>query len=50
MTANMTFTYGGIKVDTSSRVLSTNGVPIPGLYASGELTGLFYNEYPPATS
>ena len=42
--------YGGIKADLHSRVLSTNDVPIPGLYAAGELTGLFYNEYPPATS
>jgi len=31
-------------------VLSTNDVPIPGLWAAGEMTGLFYNEYPPATS
>lgn len=42
--------YGGLKCDLNSRVLSTNDVPIPGLYAAGELTGLFYNEYPPATS
>lgn len=50
MTANLTFTYGGLKVDTDGRVLSTNEVPIPGLYAAGEITGLFYHEYPPATS
>jgi len=31
-------------------VLSGNDVPIPGLWAAGEMTGLFYNEYPPATS
>jgi len=31
-------------------VLSTGGVPIPGLYAAGELVGLFYHEYPSATS
>lgn len=30
--------------------MGTNGVPIPNLYAAGELSGLFYNEYPPATS
>lgn len=50
MTANLTFTYGGIKTDPRARVLSTNGVPIPGLYAAGEMTGLFYHEYPPDTS
>ena len=31
-------------------MLSNNGVPIPGLYAAGEMTGLYYHEYPPATS
>jgi tricarballylate dehydrogenase len=50
LTSHLTFTYGGLKVNLDSQVLSTNDVPIPGLYASGELTGLFYNEYPPATS
>ncbi|KAI0197553.1 succinate dehydrogenase/fumarate reductase flavoprotein subunit [Astrocystis sublimbata] len=49
-TPNLTFTYGGVKTDLDARVLSQNDVPIPGLYAAGELTGLFYNEYPPATS
>ena len=44
------FRFGGVKTDLNSRVLSTGGVPIPGLWAAGELTGLFYNEYPPATS
>ncbi|KAK6391515.1 hypothetical protein LTR65_004350 [Meristemomyces frigidus] len=50
MTSNLTFTYGGVKTDLHARVLSTNDVPIPGLWAAGEMTGLFYNEYPPATS
>ena len=26
----LTFTYGGLKCDLDSRVLSTNGAPIPG--------------------
>jgi tricarballylate dehydrogenase len=50
VTSHLTFTYGGLKVNTDSQVLSTNGIPIPGLYASGEMTGLYYHEYPPATS
>ena len=50
LTANLTFTYGGVKTNTDAQVVSTNNVPIPGLYAAGELTGLFYHEYPPATS
>lgn len=48
--AHLTFTYGGVKTNTNAQVLGTNGVPIPGLWAAGEMTGLFYNEYPPATS
>ncbi|KAJ5981170.1 hypothetical protein N7522_013985 [Penicillium canescens] len=50
LTTQLTFTYGGVKVNTDSQVLATNGSPIPGLWATGELTGLYYNEYPPATS
>jgi tricarballylate dehydrogenase len=48
--AAICFTYGGLKTDTSARVLSAAGVPIPGLYAAGELVGLFYHEYPGGTS
>lgn len=43
ITTQLTFTYGGIKVNTESQVLATNGAPIPGLWAAGELTGLYYN-------
>jgi tricarballylate dehydrogenase len=49
-TSHLTFTYGSLKVDLDSRVLSTNGVSIPGLYAAGELTGPFYHEYLLVTS
>jgi succinate dehydrogenase/fumarate reductase flavoprotein subunit len=50
LTANLTFRNGGVKTNTDPQVLSTNNIPIPGLYAAGELTGLFYHEYPPAPS
>ncbi|KAL5391664.1 hypothetical protein DPSP01_000956 [Paraphaeosphaeria sporulosa] len=50
VTSHLTFTYGGVKTNNEAQVLSTNDVPIPGLWAAGELTGIFYNEYPPATS
>jgi len=50
LTSLTSHSYGGVKTDLHSRVLSTNDVPIPGLWAAGEMTGLFYNEYPPATS
>ncbi len=44
------FTFGGIKVNSSSQVLDMAGVPIPGLYAAGEMTGLYYGTYTGATS
>ena len=44
------FTFGGVKIDTRARVLSTEGDPIPGLYAAGEVAGLYYRTYTGATS
>jgi len=32
-------TLGGLQTDLSARVLGTNGQPIPGLYAAGEVAG-----------
>ena len=47
VTCGITFTFGGLKIDEAARVLDTVDVPIPGLYAAGELVGgLFYNNYP----
>src|SRR3984957_12283731 len=40
------FTLGGIKINTKAEVLSTAGKPIRGLYASGDVVGLFYHNYP----
>ncbi|MBV9595012.1 MAG: FAD-dependent oxidoreductase [Actinobacteria bacterium] len=48
--AAICFTYGGLKTDTEARVLSKGGKPIPGLYAAGELVGLYYHEYKGGTS
>jgi tricarballylate dehydrogenase len=44
------FTFGGVKVDTDARVLDLDGVPIAGLYAAGEVIGLYYGTYTGATS
>ena len=32
-------TMGGVHIDTSARVIDVNGLPIPGLFAAGEVTG-----------
>jgi len=43
----ITFTYGGLKIDTTTRVLDIADAPLAGLYAAGELVGgLFYFNYP----
>ena len=49
VTTVITFTYGGLRADTSGRVLTPAGEPIPGLYAAGELVGLYWHEYPAGT-
>ena len=47
VTCGITFTFGGVKVDSSARVLNRAERPIPGLHAAGELVGgLFYHNYP----
>ena len=49
MSANV-FTFGGLQVDAGARVLDRDGLPIPGLYAAGEIIGLYYGTYTGATS
>jgi tricarballylate dehydrogenase len=47
VTCGITFTFGGLRIDTDARVISTDGAPVPGLYAAGELVGgIFYFNYP----
>ncbi|GAA2207352.1 FAD-dependent tricarballylate dehydrogenase TcuA [Nonomuraea monospora] len=46
VTCGITFTYGGLKIDTQARVVDTTGRPMPGLYATGEIAGdFFYHNY-----
>jgi tricarballylate dehydrogenase len=44
------FTFGGVKVDADARVINMDGEAIPGLYAAGEVVGLYYRNYPGSTS
>ena len=44
------FTFGGIKIDELARVINTEGDVIPGLYAAGEVAGIYYRTYTGATS
>jgi tricarballylate dehydrogenase len=50
VTCGITFTFGGLRINTGAQVLDTDGAPIPGLYAAGELVGgIFYFNYPGGT-
>jgi tricarballylate dehydrogenase len=46
VTCGITFTYGGLKIDTGAKVISTVDAPLQGLYATGEIAGgFFYHNY-----
>ncbi len=46
----ITFTFGGLRIDTEARVMDQDLRPIPGLFAAGELVGgLFFFNYPGGT-
>ena len=45
-TTGVTFTFGGLKINTECEVQDTTDTAIPGLYAAGELIGgLWYENY-----
>ncbi len=44
------FTFGGLKITPNAEVLNLDGYVIPGLYAAGEVIGLYYGSYVGATS
>ena len=47
VTCGISFTFGGVKIDTRGQVVTNSQEPIPGLYAAGEMVGgLFYHNYP----
>ena len=47
VTCGITFTFGGLKIDSQAQVKDTSDLTIPGLFAAGEITGgIFYNNYP----
>jgi tricarballylate dehydrogenase len=47
VTCGITFSFGGLKINTDAQVISSDGEPVPGLYAAGELVGgIFWFNYP----
>ncbi|RYH69386.1 MAG: FAD-binding dehydrogenase [Alcaligenaceae bacterium] len=50
VTCGITFTFGGLRIDTNAAVLNSEGNPVPGLFAAGEIVGgIFYHNYPGGT-
>ena len=50
VTCGITFSFGGLKINTGAQVMSSDGAPIPGLFAAGELVGgIFWFNYPVGT-
>jgi tricarballylate dehydrogenase len=50
VTCGITFTFGGLRINTNGEVQDTDEKTIPGLYAAGELVGgIFYHNYPGGT-
>jgi tricarballylate dehydrogenase len=50
MIAGNVFTFGGLKINAGAEVLDEDGWPIAGLYAGGEVIGMYYKAYTGATS
>lgn len=51
VTGGITFSFGGVKINTDAKVIDKRGSVIPGLYAAGNSTGeLFYDNYPGGTA
>ncbi|MGQ0547276.1 MAG: FAD-dependent tricarballylate dehydrogenase TcuA [Betaproteobacteria bacterium] len=47
VTCGITFTFGGLRINTDAQVLDADGAPMRGLYAAGELVGgIFWFNYP----
>ena len=46
VTGGITFTFGGLDVDAAARVLDGKGAALAGLYAVGDIMGIFHHNYP----
>jgi tricarballylate dehydrogenase len=47
VTCGITFTFGGLRISKDAEVIDSDGEPIPGLFAAGELVGgIFWFNYP----
>ena len=49
VTGGITFTFGGVEVNGAAQVMNVADQPVRGLYASGDILGLFFHNYPSFT-
>jgi len=50
VTCGITFSFGGVRINNEGQVVDTSQMPIPGLFAAGEMVGgIFYFNYPGAS-
>jgi tricarballylate dehydrogenase len=49
VTCGITFTFGGVEINRNAQVMSTIDQPFKGLFASGDIVGLFFHNYPSFT-
>jgi tricarballylate dehydrogenase len=49
VTCGITFTFGGVEVNRNAQAMSTLDQPIKGLFATGDIVGLFFHNYPSFT-
>jgi tricarballylate dehydrogenase len=47
VTGGITFSFGGLKINSDAQVIGTDWQPLPGLFTCGEMVGgLFHSNYP----
>ncbi len=46
VTGGITFSLGGLKINADAAVLDADGAPVPGLFATGDILGIFHGDYP----
>ena len=46
VTGGIAFTFGGVEVTTEGQVVNVSGKPMQGLYAVGDIAGIFFHNYP----
>jgi tricarballylate dehydrogenase len=49
VTGGITFTFGGVEIDRNAQVMNSVDEPMKGLFASGDILGLFFHNYPSFT-